>query len=113
MVMISNVDLVMATLRSRLQRIASEKRTGKAQAGQPTRVARRGERGEIEALEAMRHLPEEEFDRALVRAMLETELGEGVAADARFHRLVDHTARILRDSDELRAMFRQIQAGND
>ena len=113
MVTISNVDLVMATLRSRLQRIAAEKRVGKTQAGQAARVARRGERGEIEALEAMRHLPEEEFDRALVRAMLETELGESVAADARFHRLVDRAARVLRDSDELRAMFRQVQAGND
>lgn len=61
----------------------------------------------------MRHLPEEEFDRALIRTMLETELGEAVAADSRFQRIVDHTTSVLRESPELQVAFRQIQSGKD
>jgi hypothetical protein len=113
MVTISNIDLVMAALRSRLQRIAADKRADKTRAVRPSRLARNDERRRVEALAAMRQLPEEEFDRALVRAMLETELGEAVATDARFQRIVDHTTQVLRESPELRSAFRQIQSDQD
>lgn len=113
MVTITNIDLVMATLRSRLQRIAADKRTGKTQRTQGSRVARSAQRGEVEALAAMRSLPDDEFDRALVRAMLETEFGEAIAVDSRFHQIVDYTVGVLRESPELQKVLRQIQSGAD
>ena len=113
MVTISNIDLVMAALRSRLQRIAADKRIDKTRAVRTARTTRNDRRDRVEALAAMRQLPDEEFDRALVRAMLETELGEAVAADSRFQRVVDYTTRVLRENPEMQGIFRQIQSGKD
>jgi hypothetical protein len=111
MVTISNVDLVMAALRSRLQRIAGDKRPGRASA-QPARPSGRSAgREPIQALAAMRGLPPEDFDRALIRAVLEMELGEAISEDPRFHRLVEQTHTILQEDPDIKRVLRQIQLG--
>jgi hypothetical protein len=110
-VSISNVDLVMAALRSRLRRVAGEKRTGKAGAGSATQATKSTARGNADALEAMRQLPPDEFESALVRTVLEAELGEGISDDPRFARLIEQTRRTLHEDPELRATLRQIQDG--
>ena len=111
MVTINNVDLVMAALRSRLRRIAGDKRAGGISARATHRSDRSVRREPIQALAAMRGLPAEEFDRALIRAVLEMELGEAISEDPRFHRLVDRTHTILQDDPDLRRVLRQIQLG--
>jgi hypothetical protein len=108
---ISNVDLVMAALRSRLRRVTADKRAGKTQARPAQHLDHPVGHLPVETLGAMRKLPSDEFERALIRAVLETELGEAISEDPRFHRLVDQTHRILREDPELRQVLRQIQVG--
>jgi hypothetical protein len=107
MVSISNVDLVMAALRARLQRLSKDRRTtrasGTAAAG---RKADRSEAGEIGNLQ---QLPPREFDRALVGLLLERELGEGLGSDPRFKALIERTSAILEDDPEIQALFREVQ----
>ena len=93
MVSISNVDLVMAALRARLQRLAKDKRATRSGASSAaSREERRGEFGEIGNLQ---QLPPREFDRALVGLLLEREMGDGLGADPRFKALVERTSAIL------------------
>ena len=107
MVSISNADLVMASLRARLQRIAADKRVSRTRGtGAAERQERRGPIAEIGRLQP---LPSDEFDRALVRTLLEHEFGEGMAEDPRFLRLVETTAAILAADTEIAALFRRLQ----
>jgi hypothetical protein len=101
----------MAALRSRLRRVASEKRTGKASASSSAQAAKSPAKGTADALEAMRQLPADEFESALVRTVLEAELGEAISDDPRFARLIEQTRRTLHEDPELRAALRQIQDG--
>ena len=73
MVSISNVDLVMAALRARLQRLAKDKRA--ARSGTAAAARRREERSEAGEIANLQQLPPREFDRALVGLLLEQELG--------------------------------------
>ena len=107
MVSISNVDLVMAALRARLQRLAKDKRTTRSgSSGAAERSEERGPAGEIGNLQ---QLPPREFDRALVGLLLERELGEGLGADPRFQALVDRTSAVLESDPEIQPQFRQVQ----
>lgn len=109
MVSISNVDLVMAALRSRLRRINSDKRSAKASTSSAAQTTRPAARDRTKAIEAMRQLPPEEFERTLVRAVLEAELGEGISEDPRFNGLVKRTLQILKEDAELCRLLKQIQ----
>jgi len=104
MVSISNVDLVMAALRARLQRLAKEKRS--ARTGAAERKSDRSTTGEIGNLQ---QLPPQEFARALVGLLLERDLGEGLHGDPRFQALIDRTSAILEDDPEIQALLRQVQ----
>lgn len=113
MVSISNVDLVMAALRSRLRRVASEKRSSKTSASSGSRRthAARGELGAT--LDAIRQLPPEEFERLLIRAVLETELGEAISEDSRFNSLVEQTCAVLQEDSDLKKAMQRIQRAED
>lgn len=107
MVSISNVDLVMAALRARLQRLAKDKRTARSDAtAAARRTVERSEAGEIANLQ---QLPPQEFDRALVGLLLEQELGEGLGSDPRFKKLIERTSSILVDDPEIQTLFREVQ----
>lgn len=107
MVSISNVDLVMAALRARLERLSRDKRTAYSSAAVSAR--RKEERSEAGEIANLQRLPPQEFDRALVGLLLEQELGEGLGSDPRFKRLVERTSAILADDPEIQALFREIQ----
>src|SRR5690348_14925998 len=107
MVLVSNVDLIMAALRSRLKRVSAEKRSAKAAPSSLEGYARSTARDPFEALAAMRQLPHKEFERTFVRAVLEAELGESLSEDPRFARLIDETHRRLLEARELRDVLRQ------
>jgi hypothetical protein len=106
-VSISNVDLVMAALRARLQRLAKDKKTSRS--GRSATAARNEERGSAGEIGNLQQLPPREFDRALVGLLLERELGEGLGADPRFKALVDRTSALLESDPEIQALFRQVQ----
>jgi hypothetical protein len=107
MVSISNVDLVMAALRARLERLAKDKRTARSDAAVAAR--RKDERSEAGEIANLRQLPPREFDRALVGLLLEQELGEGLASDPRFKQLVERTSAILAEDSEIQALFREVR----
>lgn len=116
MVTISNADQVMAFVRTQLERMARERKIGKA--GRPTKTqgaASTGTRAPVSRrsrLEAMRgHFgtTEREFDRAIVGALLSYEFGEDVVRDPRFQPLVDRTTAILRADPDLAEMFTNLR----
>ena len=107
MVSISNVDLVMAALRARLQRLAKDKRATRA--GGTVAAGRKEKRSETGELGSLQQLPPREFDRALIGLLLERELGEGLGSDPRFNDLVDRTSAILEGDPEIQALFREVQ----
>lgn len=107
MVSISNVDLVMAALRARLQRLAKDKRT--ARSGGMAAAGRKEARGEAGAIGNLQQLPPREFDRALVGLLLERELGESLGADPRFKDLIERTSAILESDPEIQVLFREVQ----
>ena len=107
MVSIGNVDLVMAALRARLEALAKEKRTGKA--GKKDRADRGELRDPAAASQALKDLPPREFDRGLVRLLLEGEFGSHLAEDPRFLALVERTCTLLTEDRETEALFRRLQ----
>ncbi len=107
MVSISNVDLVMAALRARLQRLAKDKRT--ARSGTTAAGRRKDEQSEAGEIASLQRLPPRDFDRALVGLLLEQELGEGLGSDPRFQKLVERTSAILAEDSEIQALFREVQ----
>ena len=107
MVSINNVDLVMAALRARLQRLARDKRTERTTSA--TASERADARAAGDEIGNLRQLPPREFDRALVGLLLEREFGEGMSADPRFHALIERTSAILDGDPEIRALFRDVQ----
>lgn len=111
MVSISNVDLVMAALRARLQRLAKDKRASRSSSA--TMAGRNEQRSKADKIGNLQQLPPREFDRALVGLLLEREFGERLSGDPRFKALVDRTSAILADDTEIRALFREIQQQAD
>lgn len=111
MVMIGNVDQVMALVRGQLERMSRDKRlaaTTKAGRGDAPRATGKSR---LQALSNLGDLPDGEFERLLVGALLAREFGEDVAQDPRFQSLVDKTARIMADDPELRTALREVRQG--
>jgi hypothetical protein len=107
MVSISNVDLVMAALRARLQRLANNKRA--ARSGDATPAGRKDTRNEAGEIGNLQQLPPREFNRALVGLLLERELGEALGSDPRFKELIERTSAILEDDLEIQAWFHEVR----
>ena len=107
MASISNVDLVMAALRARLERISRDKRARRSEA--PGRAPPGAPASAAPDLKAYRRLPPREFNRALVRVLLEQDFGAGLAEDPRFQVLVERTAAVLEGDEECRALLRSVQ----
>lgn len=118
MVSISNADQVMALVRNQLERMSRERKVDKT--GRPTKsgstassgkLAPASRQSRLEAVRSLADLPEEEFDRVLVGALLSYEFGEDVARDSRFQSLVDRTTAILRADPDLATMLRDLRKG--
>jgi len=109
MVMINNVDQVMALVRGQLNRMARDKKVAsgkKAARAEQTRATRETR---LQALGNLSDLPDEEFGRTLVGALLSREFGEEVAQDPRFQPIVEQTWLIMREDGALRAAMRDIR----
>lgn len=118
MVSIGNVDQVMALVRNQLERMARERKVdkpgnaAKSASSQATGKASAATRqSRLQALGSLADLPEEEFGRVLVGALLSHELGEEVARDSRFQSLVERTTTILQSDPEIAAMLRDLRKG--
>ncbi len=109
--MIGNVDQVMALVRSQLERMSRDKRvgsTGKANRGGQAPAT---DKSRLHALSSLSDLPDGEFERLLVGALLSREFGEEVSQDPRFQSVVDRTWKIMRDDEGLRATIQQVRRG--
>lgn len=107
--MIGNVDQVMALVRNQLERMNRDKRiqsTGKSNRAGPSRAT---DKSRLQALSNLSDLPDGEFERLLVGALLSREFGEEVAQDPRFQSVIDRTWQIMRDDPELLAAIREVR----
>ena len=118
MVTIGNVDQIMALVRNQLERMARDgRRVGTADKSKKSEAARATGKAtaassetRLQALTNLADLPEEEFERVLVGALLSHEFGEEIAQDPRFQAVVDRTSRILREDPELASAAREVRS---
>ena len=115
MTRVGTTDQIMALVRAQIQRMAKRERagaTGKTEAGRADTLT---PRQRVEALAAMKGLDEEDFARALIRALLTEELGEGVAASPGFQSVVERRCAALEADAETRIAIKglrgEVQAG--
>ncbi|WP_028967842.1 hypothetical protein [Sphingomonas phyllosphaerae] len=101
MTTIGITDRVLLILRERLRRSEHATTRGTAPVGE--RAASPHER--MEALAAIRDLPDRDFRRAVVRGLLGEQLGEALAADPAFDAMSAEVLRIVEGSDEARAVL--------
>lgn len=111
MVMIGNVDQVMALVRSQLERMSRDKRIGSTSKANRGGQAPATDKSRLQALSNLSDLPDGEFERLLVGALLSREFGEEVSQDPRFQSVVDRTWKIMQDDEELRATIQQVRRG--
>lgn len=109
--MIGNVDQVMALVRSQLERMSRDKRVGTTGKAARSGQARATDKSRLQALSNLSDLPDDEFERLLVGALLSREFGEDVSQDPRFQSVVERTWQILQDDAELRGVIQQVRRG--
>lgn len=106
MTRIDQVDQALLLLREQLQRMG--KLRGR-QAGKTGGKGRATERpmARLAGLASLDSLPDEQFRRTLVRALLAEELGDGIANDPAFGSVVDDVFRIIGESEEGQRLMAQ------
>lgn len=101
MTQITPTDQILLLLREQLKRGDRSKLGGtKRQEGRPATPQQR-----IEALAAVRDLPDRDFRRALVRSLLSERLGEELVADPAFEAVTGEVLKIIEDSTEAQALL--------
>lgn len=107
MTRIGTTDQILLLLRDQLQRTERGRaRTADPQEGRPATPQQR-----IEALAAVKDLPDREFRRAFLRSLLSERLGEALVADPAFDAVTGEVLRMIEDSDEARALLDRAAAG--
>jgi hypothetical protein len=103
----------MALVRNQLERMSRDKRVGTTTSSKANRSGQAPATGKsrLQALSNLSDLPDDEFERLLVAALLSREFGEDVAQDPRFQSVVDRTWKILRDDAELRTTIAEVRRG--
>lgn len=116
MTRVGNTDQIMALVRAQIQRMAKRERTGAAGKSETRRSDSLTPRERLETLAAMRGLDDEEFSRALIRALLIEELDDGVAGSLGFLSVVERTCVALNadleTSAAIKQLRREIQSGS-
>lgn len=110
MVMITNSDQVMALVRNQLERMSRDKRTGTSRRTAKSSPANSSSASRLKALSKLSSLPQEEFERVLVEALLTSEFGEEVAHDPRFSELVSKTSKLMNQDAALSLAMKNIRA---
>lgn len=115
MTQVGNIDQIMALVRAQLQRMAKRERGGAAGKPETRRADTLSPRQRIEALAAMKGLSDKDFARALIRALLLEELGEGVGGSPGFQSVLERTYSALDVDADVREAIRglrdEVQAG--
>jgi len=108
---VSATDQILLLLREQLQR--SERGRVRGTGSEQRRAATPQQR--IEALAAIRDLPEREFRRALLRGLLGDQLGEELVAEPAFEAVTGEVLRLIESSPEAQALLdrvaREFRAG--
>jgi hypothetical protein len=97
MVQIGNADQVLALVRAQLERMARSKRAGAAGKSASSELTPSSNESRLQAIGMLSDLPDEEFERVLVRTLLVQEFGEKLANQPNFQAIVDRTIAVLRD----------------
>lgn len=99
MTRITQSDQIVLLLRQQLQKVAGRKevhrkgRTEKTAGGENA-----GNR--VESLAALRNLPQDDIERALLRMLLIEEMGEAVGNDPKFQGVIDKVHGLIRSDQE-------------
>lgn len=109
MVMINNVDYVLALVRGQIERMSQSKRTAQGWKTARSDTTRATETSRLRAISNLSDISDDEFEHLLVGALLAREFGEDAAQDPRFQSVVDRTAAILRTDESLRAVMQDVR----
>lgn len=109
MTRVSNTDQIMALVRAQIQRMAKRERAGTTGKADSARSHSLTPHQRVETIAAMKGLDDDEFARALIRALLTQELGEGVAGSPGFQSVLDRTCAVLAADPETRATIKQMR----
>lgn len=109
MTRITNTDQVLALLRTHLQRSQRTQRTP------VSRNVRQAPLKRIQKMARVEELSDAEIRRALISGILEEELGEAVANDAKFQQTVSDVLRVIEEDKNARGILEraivQLKAG--
>jgi len=109
---ITQSDQIVLLLRQQLQRVATRKDVrGKDRTAKSAGRENAGNR--VEALAALRDLPQDDIERALLRMLLIEEMGETIGNDPKFQGVIDKVHRLIRSDPETRLLLsKALQALN-
>lgn len=108
MTRIGNVDHVLMLLQGQLQKLNGTGR--KAKVSRTSRVNDTRAKSSLQRVAALAGkdgLSEEDFDRALIRALLVDQLGDGLAEDHRFDHVASEIYRIISSDAKTRGLLRR------
>lgn len=104
MTLVSATDQILLLLREQLQR--SERGRVRGSDREQRQAATPQQR--IEALAAIRDLPDRDFRRALVRGLLGDRLGEELVAEPAFEAVTSEVLRLIEASPEAQALLDRV-----
>lgn len=108
MTRITNVDQVLLQLRQQLQRLSRNAQSVHAtKSGSTVPAIRRSALRRIVELDRFDDLTGEEFERALIRALLIDEFGEAVANEPKFQQLSNDVFRIISSDRPTRELLQR------
>lgn len=110
MVTIGNTEPMLALVRSQLERLAKG-RTGRASAKSAATTTAAAATDRLQVIAGLADLPEEQFKRTLIGALLTEEFGEEVAADPRFQSVIDRAAEMMKDDPRLTQVMTEVRQG--
>ena len=106
MTKIGNVDQVMLLLQQQLQKLNSAPRKASSQkAGKAGEAVARTSLRRLSSIAPGEGLSDDDFSRALIRALLVDELGDALAEDHRFDRMAAEIHRLLSSDDKTAALL--------
>ena len=100
MVRITNSEQISLALKARLQSLKSKKKAEHSTDIDKTKSVDRPRSDPLHKLALDEGLAEKEIGRALVRALLNQEFGDEIAADPRFEQVIQRVSQILEHGEE-------------
>ena len=108
---IGNVDHVLMLLQQQLQKLdGAKKREATSKTGRIAHEQDRSSLRRISEISANRDISDEDFGRALIRAILVDELGDGLSEDHRFDTLVAQVYDTIAQDDKFSQLLEDAAA---